>query len=114
MKRETLALLYHNIKTETTIFPSLRPGTESQQSEILQEFWTCFGDASVLMSAGGVSEYTVVRDNYRFYSRFGWVYGRTEGVHRVYLLFANDSLASEPAQIASEALRSIKVSIGAQ
>ncbi|KAJ3214930.1 hypothetical protein HDU67_001018, partial [Dinochytrium kinnereticum] len=34
-KRETLAMLYHNIKTGCTVFPQLRPGPEVQQREIM-------------------------------------------------------------------------------
>ncbi|KAJ1562613.1 hypothetical protein HK096_006973 [Nowakowskiella sp. JEL0078] len=44
-RRETLAMLYHNIKTGCTIFPQLRPGPEVQQNEILQSFWGFFCDA---------------------------------------------------------------------
>jgi hypothetical protein len=44
-KRETLAMLYHNIKTEITIFPSLRPGPEQQQQEILAEFYNFFAES---------------------------------------------------------------------
>ncbi|TPX51606.1 hypothetical protein SeLEV6574_g00178 [Synchytrium endobioticum] len=44
-KRETLAMLYHNIKTGTSIFPQLRPGPEVQQKEIMNSFWTFFSEA---------------------------------------------------------------------
>ncbi|KAJ3306108.1 hypothetical protein HDV03_000342 [Kappamyces sp. JEL0829] len=107
VKRETLALLYNNAKTQTTIFPSLRPGTDAQHKEILEEFWSFYGDASIHLNSTGVTEYSAVRDVYRFYCR-------SEGLHKIYLLFANESLASEPSQIASEALRSLKLTMGGQ
>lgn len=44
-KRETLAMLYHNTKTEVTIFPSLRPGSETQQANILAEFWSFYAES---------------------------------------------------------------------
>jgi mRNA-degrading endonuclease RelE of RelBE toxin-antitoxin system len=44
-KRETLAMLYHNIKQGHIIFPQLRPGPDVQQNEILETFWWFFGEA---------------------------------------------------------------------
>ncbi len=49
-KRETLAFLYHNIKTEETIFPNLRPGPEEQHQEILTLFWHFFADAKYILT----------------------------------------------------------------
>lgn len=44
-KRETLAMLYHNVKSGNTIFPQLRPSPEVQQKEILSNFWFFFSEA---------------------------------------------------------------------
>ncbi|KXS20876.1 hypothetical protein M427DRAFT_93983, partial [Gonapodya prolifera JEL478] len=68
-KRETLAMLYHNIKTGHVIFPQLRPAPEVQQREILNSFWAFFGDASAAMRIPGMTEFSLHRDQYRFYSR---------------------------------------------
>ncbi|KAJ3194590.1 hypothetical protein HK101_002347 [Irineochytrium annulatum] len=57
-KRETLAMLYHNIKTGSTIFPQLRPGPDVQQREIMSSFWGFFCDAvmaSESVSSDGVN-----------------------------------------------------------
>ena len=63
-KRETLVMLYHNIKTGVTIFPQLRPGPEIQQREILETFWTFFS-----LQVSGLHSFCASRDQYRFYSR---------------------------------------------
>ncbi|KAJ3035112.1 hypothetical protein HDV00_004334 [Rhizophlyctis rosea] len=78
-KRETLAMLYHNIKTGNTIFPQLRPGPEVQQREILSSFWSFFSDA------------------------------RSEGVHKLYMLLATASVAAESVpSISSDVLRNLR------
>jgi hypothetical protein len=43
-------MLYHNIKSEVTLFPQLRPGPEQQQQEILREFWHFYAEAKYLMT----------------------------------------------------------------
>lgn len=117
VKRETLALLYHNMKSRYTIFPNLRPASDSQQKEILDEFWTYYGDAIVHINSNGIQEYTVTRDSYRFYCKYVFLFfmingiGRSEGIHRIYLLLSNDALISEPSQIAADALKNIKLFI---
>ncbi|KAI8618393.1 hypothetical protein BC830DRAFT_1226878 [Chytriomyces sp. MP71] len=78
-KRETLAMLYHNIQTGHTVFPQLRPGPDVQQKEILGTFWGFFYNASSTLKIPGVSEFSITRDQYRFYAR-------SEGVHKLYVL----------------------------
>ncbi|KAJ3219111.1 hypothetical protein HK099_004824, partial [Clydaea vesicula] len=98
-KRETLAMLYHNIKTGNTIFPQLRPSPEIQQREILQTFWNFFSDASASLRVPGVTEFSVSKDLYKFYAR-------SEGVHKLYLLLANDSVSME--NVAMDVLKNLK------
>ncbi|KAJ3050026.1 hypothetical protein HK097_008992 [Rhizophlyctis rosea] len=106
-KRETLAMLYHNIKTGNTIFPQLRPGPEVQQREILSSFWAFFSDASAALRIPGVTEYSVSRDQYRFYAR-------SEGVHKLYMLLATASVPPESVpSISSDVLRNLR-SVNAQ
>ncbi|KAJ3300330.1 hypothetical protein HK104_001748 [Borealophlyctis nickersoniae] len=101
-KRETLAMLYHNIKTGCTIFPQLRPGPDVQQKEILSSFWGFFSDASANLKIPGVTEFSISRDQYRFYAR-------SEGVHKLYILLATESVASESVpSIASDVLRNLR------
>ncbi|TPX72662.1 hypothetical protein SpCBS45565_g00056 [Spizellomyces sp. 'palustris'] len=108
-KRETLAMLYHNIKTGCTIFPQLRPGPDVQQREILSSFWGFFSDArltdrtsSASLRVPGVTEFSITRDQYRFYAR-------SEGVHKLYILMATDSVSSEAIpSIASDVLRNLR------
>ncbi|KAJ3121301.1 hypothetical protein HK098_003790 [Nowakowskiella sp. JEL0407] len=105
-RRETLALLYHNIKTGTTIFPQLRPGPEVQQTEMMQTFWGFFCDANTALRIPGVSEFGITRDQYRFYVR-------SEGVHKLYMLFATESVSSESvAAIATDVLKKCALTIG--
>ena len=100
-KRETLAMLYHNVKTGTTLFPNLRAGAEVQQRELLDVFWGFFSDANTALRIPGVAEYSIVKDGYRFYAK-------SETVHKLYLLLGNESLAESPAVIANEVLKNIK------
>ncbi|KAI9006127.1 hypothetical protein BC832DRAFT_620970 [Gaertneriomyces semiglobifer] len=101
-KRETLAMLYHNIKSGCTIFPQLRPGPDVQQKEILTSFWGFFSEASASLRVPGVTEFSTTRDQYRFYAR-------SEGVHKLYILMAADSVSSEVVpSIASDVLRNIR------
>ncbi|KAI8897677.1 hypothetical protein BC833DRAFT_592690 [Globomyces pollinis-pini] len=100
-KRETLCLLYHNIKTGNTLFPTLRPGPELQQQEILKEFWTSFAEASIHLKSPGVKEFSIVRDSYRFFAK-------SEGIHKIYLLLANESISTDGNQIAMDVLRSVR------
>ncbi|KAI8593462.1 hypothetical protein BDZ88DRAFT_474603 [Geranomyces variabilis] len=101
-KRETLAMLYHNIKTGCTIFPQLRPGPEVQQKEILSSFWGLFSDASASLRVPGVTEFAITRDQYRFYAK-------SEGVHKLFILMATDSVSSEAVpSIASDVLRNLR------
>lgn len=65
-KRETLAMLYHNIKTGQTIFPLLRPGPDIQQKEIMDSFWSFF---SSNLQVPGLNQFSLCKDQYRFY---GW------------------------------------------
>lgn len=115
-KRETLAMLYHNIKTEVTIFPNLRPGPESQHQDILNEFWGFYSDArwflltSAKLSLPGITEFSIIKDSYRFYAKF-FLLTRSEGIHRIYLLLANESLTTGPTQVASEILRNLRSQI---
>ncbi|TPX34190.1 hypothetical protein SmJEL517_g03057 [Synchytrium microbalum] len=99
-KRETLAMLYHNIKTGTSIFPQLRPGPEVQQKEIMNSFWTFFSEAVSNLSVAGVTEWSISRDQYRFYAR-------SEGIHKLYVLFTAESMSAPSANVASEILQSI-------
>ncbi|KAJ3101673.1 hypothetical protein HDU97_001214 [Phlyctochytrium planicorne] len=101
-KRETLAMLYHNIKTGSTIFPQLRPGPEVQQREILNSFWNFFCEGYASLKVPGVNEFSTSRDHYRFYAR-------SEGVHRLYLLLASESVNFEtiPA-IANDTLKNLR------
>ncbi|KAJ3410574.1 hypothetical protein HDV05_003642 [Chytridiales sp. JEL 0842] len=101
-KRETLAMLYHNIKTGCTIFPQLRPGPEVQQKEILSTFWNFFCEGSTSLKTPGVTEFSTCRDQYRFYAR-------SEGVHKLYILLATESVSSEAVpSIATETLKNLK------
>ncbi|KAJ3326460.1 hypothetical protein HDU76_012907 [Blyttiomyces sp. JEL0837] len=101
-KRETLAMLYHNIKTGCTIFPQLRPGPEVQQKEILNAFWGFFSDASTSLKVPGVTEFSVSRDQYRFYAR-------SEGVHKLYILLATESVSSEAVpSVVAETLKNLR------
>ncbi|KAJ3350792.1 hypothetical protein HDU83_009421 [Entophlyctis luteolus] len=68
-KRETLAMLYHNIQTGWTIFPQLRPGPDVQQKEVLHTFWSFFYNASSSLKIPGVVEFGVTKDQYRFFAR---------------------------------------------
>ncbi|KAI8803458.1 hypothetical protein BJ742DRAFT_683162 [Cladochytrium replicatum] len=78
-KRETLAMLYHNIRTGCTIFPQLRPGPDVQQKEIMSSFWAFFSDASYCLKVPGTTECSTTRDQYTFYAR-------SEGVHKLFVL----------------------------
>ncbi|KAI9102819.1 hypothetical protein DFS34DRAFT_610651 [Phlyctochytrium arcticum] len=101
-KRETLAMLYHNIKTGCTIFPQLRPGPEVQQKEILSSFWGFFSDASASLRVPGVTEFSIIRDQYRFFAK-------SEGVHKLYILLATDSVSSEAVpSIAADVLKNLR------
>ncbi|KAJ3074851.1 hypothetical protein HDU98_010031 [Podochytrium sp. JEL0797] len=100
-KRETLCMLYHNIQTGHAIFPQLRPGPDVQQKEILNSFWTFFYTASATLKVPGVSEFSLTKDQYRFYAR-------SEGVHKLYILFSTDAVSSESVpSIASDILKSV-------
>ncbi|KAJ3245375.1 hypothetical protein HDU78_009475 [Chytriomyces hyalinus] len=101
-KRETLAMLYHNIQTGHTIFPQLRPGPDVQQKEILNTFWAFFYNASSTLKIPGVAEFSITRDQYRFYARL-------DGVHKLYILFATDAVSSDSVpSIASETLKNVR------
>jgi hypothetical protein len=63
-------LLYHNLKTGITIFPSLRAAPETQQTELINTFWTFFSDAGLSLRLPGVQEFSVVKDRYRFYAMY--------------------------------------------
>lgn len=65
--RDTLVLFYQNIKTGLTLFPSLRPGPEIQQKEIMEAFYSFFCGH---MSLPGTSSYTVTKDGYRYYGLY--------------------------------------------
>jgi hypothetical protein len=78
-KRETLVMLYHNIKSGYAVFPQLRPGPELQQKEILNTFWWFYSEAGPTVNTPGVSEYSITRDHYRFVVRM-------DGVHHLYVL----------------------------
>lgn len=67
------------------MFPSLRPGPEIQQKEIMQAFYNFFCGQ---MSLSGTSSYTVTKDGYRYYALYFLVsYFRSSGVDRLHLLF---------------------------
>ncbi|KAJ3005885.1 UNVERIFIED_CONTAM: hypothetical protein HDU68_004361, partial [Siphonaria sp. JEL0065] len=101
-KRETLAMLYHNIQTGNTIFPQLRPGPDVQQKEILSSFWGFFYNASSTLKIPGVSEFSIAKDQYRFYAR-------SEGVHKLYVLFSTDAVSAESVpSIAGEILKNVR------
>ncbi|RKO92006.1 hypothetical protein BDK51DRAFT_26666 [Blyttiomyces helicus] len=92
-KRETLAMLYHNIKTGCTIFPQLRPGPDVQQKEIMASFWTLFSEAT--KSAADGSDVAAIQ--------------RSEGVHKLYILLATESVSSESIpSIAMDILRNAR------
>lgn len=104
-KRETLAMLYHNIKTGCTVFPQLRPGPDVQQKDIMHSFWNFFCEASGNMKIPGITEFSISRDQHKFYAR-------SEGVHLLYVLYAAESVGSNSvAQISSEILKNIKAYI---
>jgi hypothetical protein len=69
-KRETLVMLYQNLKNGNVIFPSLRAGPETQHKELLNNFWTIFADANYALRIPGVTEFCLVKDSYRFYAKF--------------------------------------------
>jgi hypothetical protein len=48
-----------------------------------------------------VTEYAIVKDSFRFYAV-------SEGIHKLYLLLANDSLSADVSTIASDILRNVK------
>eukprot|EP00842_Homolaphlyctis_polyrhiza_P004704 jgi/Hompol1/5234/HPOL_004264-RA len=100
-KRETLAMLYSNIKTGLTIFPALRPGPDVQQKEILGAFWAFFSDASTALRISGVTEFSMCRDSYRFYAR-------CEGIHKLFVLLTNDSSSVDAPSIAADILKIIR------
>ncbi|KAI9209822.1 uncharacterized protein BJ171DRAFT_485127 [Polychytrium aggregatum] len=104
-KRETLAMLYQNIKNGCTIFPQLRPGPDVQQKEIFSTFWSFFSDASASMKVPGITEFGICRDQYRFYAR-------SEGVHKLYILLSTESVnANSVAGIATDILKSVRAHI---
>ncbi len=109
-KRETLALLYTNLKTGNTIFPALRPGPDVQQKEILGAFWGFYSDASSSMAIPGVTEFSLARDSYRFYARYidMLTFFRTDGIHRLYLLLANEATLNDVPLIAMDVLKNLK------
>ncbi|KAJ3314910.1 hypothetical protein HDV04_005331 [Boothiomyces sp. JEL0838] len=100
-KRDTLAMLYHNIKTGYTLFPALRPGPDIQLQQITSEFWSMYSEASVYLNLPGVTEFSIVRDSFQFYAK-------AEGVHKIFLLLAQESVSTNVSSIASEVLRNIK------
>ncbi|KAI8925798.1 hypothetical protein BC831DRAFT_459476 [Entophlyctis helioformis] len=100
-KRETLAMLYYNIKSGATVFPALRPGPEVQQKEILDAFWGFFSDASTALRIPGVTEFSICRDSYRFHAK-------AEGIHKLYVLLANDSSSMDPPSIVAEILKNVR------
>ncbi|KAJ3275437.1 hypothetical protein HDV01_000264 [Terramyces sp. JEL0728] len=100
-KRDTLALLYHNIKTGYTLFPALRPGPEIQLQQISHEFWSMYSEASVYLNLPGVTEFSIVRDSFQFYAK-------SEGIHKIFLLLAQESVSTNVSTIANEVLRNIK------
>lgn len=106
-KREALCLFYHNVKTGHTISPQLRYCSEIQHQEITGVFWSCFCEASRFLAVPGIKEFSLIKDQYRFYAR-------SESIHRIYLLLANDSISAEsvPA-ISNEVLRNLKAYVGA-
>jgi hypothetical protein len=63
-KRETLALVYHNLKTGQVLSPQLRACPENQQRDILDTFWKCFAG----QGSPGMAEYSITRGLYRFYA----------------------------------------------
>ncbi|KAL2917294.1 hypothetical protein HK105_202958 [Polyrhizophydium stewartii] len=100
-KRETLAMLYSNIKTGATVFPALRPGPEVQQREILDAFWCFFSDASTALRTPGVTEFAMCRDAYRFYAK-------SEGIHKLYVLLSSDTQLADIPTIAADILKNIR------
>ena len=100
-KRETLAMLYTNIKTGLTIFPQLRPGPDVQLKEILAAFWRFFNDSSAALKIPGVSEFALTHDPYRFYAR-------ADGVHKLFLLMSSEAVSMDAVSItASEVLKNV-------
>ncbi|KAI8907174.1 hypothetical protein EDD86DRAFT_208924 [Gorgonomyces haynaldii] len=100
-KRETLAMLYHNMRTGITVFPQLRAGPESQQRELIEIFWSLYSEVSAAMRVPGVTEFSIVKDSYRFYCK-------SETVHKLYLLLGNESLTEHPSVIANDVLKHVK------
>ncbi|KAI9339442.1 hypothetical protein DFJ73DRAFT_846630 [Zopfochytrium polystomum] len=101
-KRETLALLYHNIKTGSTILPQLRPGPEVQQKEIMSSFWSFFSDASASLRTPGVTEFSICQDQYRFHAR-------SEGVHKLFVLMSTEAVTSEQVpSIMADILKNVR------
>ncbi|ORY29463.1 hypothetical protein BCR33DRAFT_793032 [Rhizoclosmatium globosum] len=81
---------------------NLRPGPEVQQKEILSTFWAFFYSASSTLKMPGVTEFSIARDQYRFYAR-------SEGVHKLYILFSTDAVSAESVpSIASEVLKNVR------
>ena len=105
-KRETLCMLYRNTKTQVVVMPVLRPGPEMLHKEIQGCFWRCFCDAmqsmQVAMVQGSgttVTEYSCVRDGYRFYTK-------VDGVHQLFLLLGGTSL-DQVAGVYKDVLKSV-------
>jgi hypothetical protein len=57
-------LFYQNLKTGLTLFPTLRPGPEIQQKEIMEQFYNFFYGH---MSLSETTSFTATKDGYRYY-----------------------------------------------
>eukprot|EP01137_Pigoraptor_chileana_P000237 Opistho-2@36072 len=78
--RDTVAFVYHNIRTGVTVAPELRPGPDVEKKLTLRAFWRCFADASPLLAEGGITDFGLTRDGYRFIARL-------DGIHEMYVLY---------------------------
>jgi hypothetical protein len=59
---------------------------------------------STRLGHGGVIKSTIVKDSFCFHAQI-------DGVHKIFLLFANASLHTDPSQIAGDILRNVKNSL---
>lgn len=80
-KRDTLALLYHNVKTGLTLMPTLRPGPEAQNVEIMRGLMSCINECSPHLAVPGTSDWLVYRRQHLYFAR-------TDGVDRLFILIS--------------------------